>query len=154
MKTINWIIIALFSFSMLMTESVMAQRNGSCTVPSTRNTRGYSNIGDVAFNTQRFRRERNPYLGTYYKNNRRMPRRADRIRHGGNTFFYLDGLFYLERRRGFMVVNPPLGIRLDRRPANAERVRYRKRVYFHAGTYWFVKDKRGNDFVLVRNPFR
>lgn len=161
MKTFNWILIGLFSVLMLMGESTFAQRgrrgsDNSCTVPSRRGNVSQGTLGDFGRTyTQRGRdRYRSPYVGTYYKNRKRLPNRADRILYRGTSFFYLDGLFYQKMRRGFIVVNPPLGLQIDRRPYKAERIRYRGRVYFKSGSFWFMKQRNGAGFVLVRNPFR
>lgn len=179
MKTFNLIFISLISATMIFSGTAMAQSNrgrrgaddASCVVPSRgdradrgrRDNRGSDwnrnqTIRDYGrTNTYRggtYRGYRNPHVGTYYKNRRRLPARARTVRHRGSSFHYLDGLFYQQLRRGFVVVNPPIGLQLNRRPHDAERVKYRGRVYFQSSGYWFMRSRNSSTYVLVRNPFR
>ena len=91
------------------------------------------------------------YYGDAYRG-RNVTQRAHRVRFRRQSYFYSEGLFYQDFRRGFRVVEPPIGITIYRKPFRSRKVRYRGDTYFQSGRYWFVK-RRGN-YTLVRNPFR
>ncbi len=80
----------------------------------------------------------------------RIPRTAYRINHGGNYYHYRNGLFYRPYNSGFVIVAPPIGLRVGFLPRgylsfNIGGFPY----YYYGGTYYIQRER---EYEVVAPP--
>lgn len=92
-----------------------------------------------------------------YERNVRVVRRDDRLyrryRYDNRDYFFRDGIFYKWRDRDYVVVTPPIGLRISFLPQGYRVIYHRRlRYYFFGGIYYrFLPGVRM--FVVVKTPF-
>ncbi len=101
-------------------------------------------------------RDKHYRRGDYYERKVRTVRRDEnsyrRCRYNDRDYFFRDGRFYEMRDRNYIVVTPPIGIRINYLPTGY-RVEYHGRIryYFFGGIYYrFLPGIRM--YVVVKAP--
>lgn len=79
-----------------------------------------------------------------------VPRSAVRVFHEGNWYYFNNGVYYRPYYRSFLIVPPPVGLRVNFLPAEHIRVFVGGHMYFYYyGTFY---DLWRGQYVVVRPP--
>ncbi|MEM9936463.1 MAG: DUF6515 family protein [Bacteroidota bacterium] len=87
--------------------------------------------------------------GTYVQ---RIPSYAVVNSFNGAPFYQCDGVYYQRARRGYVVVRPPVGLRVRNIPFTATEVIINNRRFFKDGPIWYRQARRGRGFIVVQRP--
>ena len=98
---------------------------------------------------QSFQRGRAVRYGSYVQ---RIPSYAVVNSFNGAPYYQCDGIYYQRARRGFVVVRPPIGLRVRDIPFTATEVIINNRLFFKDGPVWYRQTRRGRGFVVVQRP--
>ncbi len=81
---------------------------------------------------------------------RYYPSRAQVIKYGMTPYYFFEGVFYRQHNNQYIVVRPPVGIRIQTIPADYRVfVSHGRRYYYYYGTYYM---QHGNYYETVSAP--
>ena len=67
-------------------------------------------------------------------------------------YYFHNGIFYMHRQPGFIIVRPRPGIRIKVLPAGHRRFMIRNRPYYYFYGTFYVKTARGREYEVVNAP--
>ncbi|MGB5446752.1 MAG: DUF6515 family protein [Psychromonas sp.] len=79
-----------------------------------------------------------------------LPPRHQHVREG---IYYSDGVYYRDAPRGYIVIRPPRGVRVDTIPSRHKVIHYQNRDYFKSKGVWYRFDPRRRQYRVVDGPF-
>ncbi|MBB1451572.1 MULTISPECIES: DUF6515 family protein [Pseudoalteromonas] len=88
-----------------------------------------------------------------YRQNRfinHLPRNSASIRFNGISFTFNDGLYYRKAKRGYHVVKPPRGLRINTLPRNYRHFKHHNTTYYTYQNVYYIADNNG--YTVVDEP--
>ncbi len=88
-----------------------------------------------------------------YRQNRfinHLPRNSASIRFNGISFTFNDGLYYRKAKRGYHVVTPPRGLRINTLPRNYRHFKHHNTTYYTYQNVYYIADNNG--YTVVDEP--
>lgn len=88
-----------------------------------------------------------------YRQNRfinHLPRSSASIRFNGISFTFNDGLYYRKAKRGYHVVKPPRGLRINTLPRNYRHFKHHNTTYYTYQNVYYIADNNG--YTVVDEP--
>ena len=88
-----------------------------------------------------------------YRQNRfinHLPRSSASIRFNGISFAFNDGLYYRKAKRGYHVVTPPRGLRINTLPRNYRHFKHHNTTYYTYHNVYYIADNNG--YTVVDEP--
>lgn len=82
---------------------------------------------------------------------KKLPKKHSTVRVNGNRFFYSKGAFYGKSRRGYTIVDAPIGAVVRRLPRSNQVIWIGGQKYFVHNGVFYVKVRRG--FKVVAFPW-
>lgn len=82
---------------------------------------------------------------------RRPPRKSQIVIHGGVRYHYYGGVYYKPYGREYVVVRPPVGLRVTILPVGYTSVTIGRVPYFYAGGVYYVQRSPGR-YEVVEPP--
>ena len=79
----------------------------------------------------------------------KIPSASPRISWKGHYYYMHQGLFYKRQRRGFVLVQPPVGFTLKRLPAQYAKIVRNGRQHFHYKNIYFRWSEKIDSYVVV-----
>jgi len=79
-----------------------------------------------------------------------LPAGSRIVKHRGVSYHYRDGLYYKYSNANYVVVRPPLGIRIAVLPVGYHRMRVRGITYYYSRGVFYAK--KSQSYELVKSP--
>ena len=82
-----------------------------------------------------------------------LPNRARPLFYNGRTIYFARGMFYRPMRRGFMIMEPPIGLYMDFLPRRAEEIWVYNRRFYEFNGVWYKEARHRPGFIVVEGPW-
>ncbi|ALQ09203.1 DUF6515 family protein [Pseudoalteromonas fuliginea] len=105
------------------------------------------------YNQRKYNYLTNHHNSVTYKQNRfinHLPRSSASIRFNGISFTFNDGLYYRKAKRGYHVVKPPRGLRINTLPRNYRHFKHHNTTYYTYQNVYYMADNDG--YTVVDEP--
>ena len=152
MRKLN--IIVVF-FLLVITQAAVAQtantRNKKKTVKLVKAHRATMvlNIHDTVGKKAQGRYADLPKLGTVIGS---LPVRSVVVMKDSTSYYYKNGLYYLPDPKGFQLVLPPAGCRINGLPIGYRRVRVGEKIYFYYFGTFYEQAGSSDNYEIIKAP--
>lgn len=105
------------------------------------------------YNQRKYNYLTNHHNSVTYRQNRfvnHLPRSSASIRFNGISFTFNDGLYYRKAKRGYHVVKPPRGLRINTLPRNYRHFKHHNTAYYTYQNVYYMADNDG--YTVVDEP--
>lgn len=105
------------------------------------------------YNQRKYNYLTNHHNSVSYRQNRfinHLPRNSASIRFNGISFTFNDGLYYRKAKRGYHVVTPPRGLRINTLPRNHRYFKHHNTTYYTYQNVYYIADDDG--YTVVDEP--
>lgn len=105
------------------------------------------------YNQRKYNYLTNHHNSVSYRQNRfinHLPRNSASIRFNGISFTFNDGLYYRKAKRGYHVVTPPRGLRINTLPRNYRYFKHHNTTYYTYQNVYYIADDDG--YTVVDEP--
>ena len=82
----------------------------------------------------------------------KLPRSANRVRFGGERYWYDGGVFYRAEGPRFAVIGPPVGVVIEVLPPYFTTVRFGGLQYYYANDTYYLFSQQARGFQVVEPP--
>lgn len=83
-----------------------------------------------------------------------LPPRHRLVHHHGQRYYYSGGAWYRPYGRGYVVIDPPLGLVVSFLPQFSTTLHYGGIPYYRAGPVYYVWHPRARGYVVTDRPYR
>ncbi|WP_457934091.1 hypothetical protein LOS73_18220 [Pseudoalteromonas sp. SCSIO 43210] len=105
------------------------------------------------YNQRKYNYLTNHHNSVTYRQNRfvnHLPRSSASIRFNGISFTFNDGLYYRKAKRGYHVVKPPRGLRINTLPRNYRHFKHHNTTYYTYQNVYYMADNDG--YTVIDEP--
>ena len=81
-----------------------------------------------------------------------LPSGCKVIIHKKSKFYYHNGFYYRKAKRGYKVVNPPVGFKIKTLPRSVKKIVVSHRAYYKLNNIYYKFDRKNNIYVVVKKP--
>lgn len=68
------------------------------------------------------------------------------------TYFTHNGIFYIQGKRGYQIVNPPVGLQIHKLPAGAKKIIVKRQTYYVLKNVYYKYNFRTNTYIVTNIP--
>ena len=83
---------------------------------------------------------------------RRIPRGAEKFKMAGKPFYMNEGVFYKPVKKGYIIIPPPIGLRVKHVPPHSLRLQIDGLTYYEINDTWYLDVPRKRYFEIVTPP--
>ncbi|MEM6799767.1 MAG: DUF6515 family protein [Bacteroidota bacterium] len=83
---------------------------------------------------------------------RRIPKNAERFKMGGKPFYMHEGVFYKPQKRGYVIIPPPIGMRVKFVPRGARHLQIDGLDYYEINGTYYLDIPRKRYYEIVPEP--
>ena len=83
---------------------------------------------------------------------RRIPRQAEKFKMAGKPFYMHEGVFYKPVKKGFIIIPPPIGLRVKHVPPHSLRMQIDGLTYYEINDTWYLDVPSKRWFEIVPAP--
>ena len=83
---------------------------------------------------------------------RRIPKNAEKFKMGGKPFYMYEGVFYKPQKRGYVIIPPPIGMRVKFVPRGARHLQIDGLDYYEMNGTYYLDIPRKRYYEIVPEP--
>lgn len=115
---------------------------------------------DVYYNTRpqydNYQENRNETLFKEYSAQgqfvRRIPKNAEKFKMAGKPFYMYEGIFYKPERKGYVIIPPPIGLRVKYVPRGARHLQIDRLDYYEINGTYYLDIPKKRYYEIVPEP--
>ncbi|MEL6251984.1 MAG: DUF6515 family protein [Bacteroidota bacterium] len=83
---------------------------------------------------------------------RRIPKGAEKFKMGGKPFYMYEGVFYKPQKKGYVIIPPPIGMRVKYVPRGARHMKIDGLDYYEMNGTYYLDIPRKRYYEIVPEP--
>lgn len=83
---------------------------------------------------------------------RRIPRNAEKFKMAGKPFYMYEGIFYKPERKGYVIIPPPIGLRVKYIPRGARHLQIDRLDYYEMNGTYYLDIPKKRYYEIVPEP--
>lgn len=83
---------------------------------------------------------------------RRIPKNAEKFKMGGKPFYMYEGVFYKPQKKGYVIIPPPIGMRVKYVPRGARHLQIDGLDYYEMNGTFYLDIPRKRYYEIVPEP--